>query len=209
MDTLSAIRGRRAINFFDPGRKMEIDELKEILSLASLAPSSFNLQPWEVIIVHSPAQKALLRRCAFNQAKVEEASAVFIIIANPDAVEQNIDAVVESRVRQGYTKEEDREKTKRGPQKQYGEPGSLTRSIFAVKNASFFAMNCMIAAGGMGCETHPMDGFSSDDIKKEFGLPDNRIIPVIIAVGYPSPDISLLERPARFAVDDFARVDRY
>jgi nitroreductase len=209
MDTLSAIRERRAINFFDPERKMELSELKEILSLASLAPSSFNLQPWEVIIVHSPGQKTLLRRCAANQAKVEEASAVFIIIANPDGVEQNIESVVEARIRQGYTKEEDREKTKKGPLRQYGEPESLTRKIFAVKNASFFAMSCMIAARGLGFETHPMDGFSSDDIKKEFGLPENRIIPVIIAVGYPSPNLSLLERPARFAVDDFARVDRY
>ena len=209
MDTLTAITGRRAINYFDPERRIDPLKLEEIISLANLAPSSFNLQPWEVVIVQSPERKAALRRCASNQAKVEEASAVFIIIANPMAVEENIETVMDNRIRQGYTKPEMRETVKMSPFRQYGEPDSMKRAIFAVKNTSFFAMNCMIAARGLGYETHPMDGFNSDEVKKEFNIPQNRIIPLLLAVGYPIPGRKLLERPARRDIDEFTRIDSF
>ncbi len=61
---------------------MSEDKLKELLKIANLSPSSFDLQPWEVIVVVDLERKKVLRRCAFNQPKVEEASAVLIIIAN-------------------------------------------------------------------------------------------------------------------------------
>lgn len=41
-------------------------------------------------------RKKILRQCAFNQPKVEEASAVLIIIADPEAVEKNLERVLDS-----------------------------------------------------------------------------------------------------------------
>lgn len=57
MDIIEGITGRRSINFFDPNRKIPEKILFEIIELAGLAPSSFNLQPWEVILVLSPEKK--------------------------------------------------------------------------------------------------------------------------------------------------------
>jgi len=44
-----------------------------------------------------------------NQAKVEEASATLIIIANPKAIETNIDRVLDSWIKLGIMKEESKE----------------------------------------------------------------------------------------------------
>ncbi len=48
-----------------------------------------NLQPWRVVIVNTPERKTVLRQCAFNQPKVEEASATLIMVADPAGVEAN------------------------------------------------------------------------------------------------------------------------
>jgi len=209
MNVYQAITERRAINFFDPRRTIPDETLHELFRLASLAPSSFNLQPWEVIVVNDPERKKILRGCAYNQAKTEEASLTLIILANPLAVENNIDEVIQNRIRQGYMKAEDTGKTRKSPFKMYGDKDSETRKIFAVKNASFFAMNLMIAARGLGLETHPMDGFDSVKLKKEFSIPENIIVPLLIAVGYPAGDLHLLERPERRGMKNFVMFDRY
>lgn len=209
MDVLQAIRERRSINFFEPG--MEIDEarLKELLETANLSCSSFNLQPWRVIVVKDQKRKQILRQCAFNQPKVEEASVVLIIIADPDAVEENMDSVLNNWQELGYIKAEARDMYKGMAANLYGTVESLKRKIFAVKNASLFAMNLMIAARGLGLETHPMDGFDEGCIKKEFEIPEDKIIPMIIAVGYLKKGITLLPRAFRRRLEDFVSYDRY
>lgn len=209
MKTIEAIRTRRSINFFDKDRTMSTDEINHLVELATLSPSSFNLQPWEVVAVHDPGRKKILRECAYNQPKVEEASVTFIIIANPGAVEQNIDTILAHQVEAGTLKKESVESTRQSPFKMYGDRDSLTRKIFAVKNASLFAMTLMLAARGLGLDSHPMDGFNSDRLKKEFGIPDEMIVPMIIAVGYPVPDLKLFPRAYRRPVTELLRYDRF
>ncbi|MFH0975018.1 MAG: nitroreductase family protein [Spirochaetota bacterium] len=209
METVKALKERRSINFFEPGKKIPDAKIKKLLNLANLSPSSRNLQPWELIIVDDPDRKEDLKKCAGNQAKVAEASAVFIIIANPSAIEENIDDVLNVNIRLGYTKPEAFQSSKASTLSYYGEKDSLRRKIFAIKNTSFFAMSLMIAAKDMGLETHPMDGFNEDMIKKEFNIPEEKIIPLILAIGYLKKGVKLLPRAYRRAPEKFVKYNNY
>ncbi len=209
MDAIQAIKERRSINFFEAGKDIMDDKLKELLEIANLSPSSFNLQPWKVVVVKEPGKKKILKQCAFNQPKVEDASVVLILVADPDAMEENIDRMLDSWQELGYMKPDMRETYKGMANNLYGPADSLKRKIFAVKNTSLFAMNLMIAAKGLGLETHPMDGFDEECIKKEFNIPPNKIIPMIIAVGYLRTGIKLLPRAFRRDIDEFVRFERY
>ncbi len=203
METLQAIRERRAINFFQLGRKLSDEVLRELLEIGNLSPSSFNLQPWKVIVVRDPERKRALRKCAFGQPKVEEASAVLIMIADPKGVEENIERVLDSWQELGYIKPEERERSKEMAKNLYGSVEALKRKIFAVKNTALFAMNLMIAAKGLGLETHPMDGFDEEAIKKEFGISEEKIIPMLVAVGYLKEGVNLLPRAFRRPINEF------
>ena len=76
--TLSqAIAGRRATPSFD-GVPIPLEDLKQILDAGLHAPSGYNMQPWRFIVVQAPEQKKKLRAASYNQAKVEEASAVIV-----------------------------------------------------------------------------------------------------------------------------------
>src|SRR5689334_330272 len=82
-DALSApdaIARRRATRRFDPDRPLPDDLLAQILRLATLAPSGFNLQPWRFVVVRSRRNRERLRACAFNQPKITEAPVVLIVL---------------------------------------------------------------------------------------------------------------------------------
>ncbi|MBI1910390.1 MAG: nitroreductase family protein [Deltaproteobacteria bacterium] len=209
MDTIEAIKERRSINFFEPGVDLPDEKIRELLNLANLSPSSFDLQPWRVIVVKDPERKKTLRRCAMNQQKVEEASIVLIMIADPDGVEKNMDRVLGSWQELGYMKPEMRGAYADMMKSLYGAKDSLTRKIFATKNTGLFAMNLMLAAKGLGLESHPMDGFDEACIKKEFNIPADKIIPMIIAVGHLKKGINLLPRAFRREIDEFVTYNSY
>jgi len=203
METLQTIRERRSINFFQPNRELSDEILKELLEIANLSPSSFNLQPWRTIVVRDPERKSALRKCAFDQPKVDDASAVLIMVADTKGVEENLERVLDSWQELGYIKPEGREGAKRMAKNLYGAADSIKRKIFAVKNTALFSMNLMIAAKGLGLETHPMDGFDEEAIKKEFGIPEDKVIPMLIAVGYLKEGVKLLPRAFRRPINEF------
>ncbi|MBI5212649.1 MAG: nitroreductase family protein [Nitrospirae bacterium] len=209
MEIIQAIKERRSINFFDSGREMPDAKLRELLEIANLSPSSFNLQPWKVVAVRDPERKKALRQCAFNQPKVEEASAVLIMVADPKAMEENIDRMLDNWQQLGYMKPDMRDTYKGMANNLYGTDDSLKRRFFAIKNTSLFAMNLMVAAKGLGLETHPMDGFDEDCVKKEFNIPEDKIIPMLIAVGYLRPGITLLPKAWRRKIEEFVKFEKY
>ena len=49
MKTIEAIHARRAVKHFDASHKMTADETNEILSLAVLSPTAFNIQNWRFV----------------------------------------------------------------------------------------------------------------------------------------------------------------
>ena len=142
--------------------------------------------------------KNKLKEACFNQAKVSEASCNFVVVADPHALEENIDDVLKSWVDLGYMSEETASNYKNMALGLYETQDSLKRKIFAVKNSSFYAMSLMYAAMAFGYETHPMDGFDENKVKNLLNLPENVIIPVIIACGKFKKDAVCLDWQQHF-----------
>ncbi|MCK9223988.1 MAG: nitroreductase family protein [Candidatus Muirbacterium halophilum] len=205
MGEFELINERRAINFFDNTKKIDKELLSKVIKLANTAPSSMNLQPWELIVVESMEYKEILKKYAFGQPKVTEASAVFIVVADPEGLENNIEKTIESYIELGYMKSEQAEHNRKNAFGLYKDKYSETRKFFAIKNTSFFAMNLMISARVYGLETHPMDGFNEEKIKIKFKIDEHKKIPLIIAIGYPKPGLQLLPRAYRKPEEEFVK----
>ncbi len=78
-----AIRERRSTPSFD-GEPVASSDLRQILEAGLRAPSGYNMQPWRFIVVQHPEQRRRLRAASYNQAKVEEASAVIVACGDRD-----------------------------------------------------------------------------------------------------------------------------
>jgi len=186
MDFKEVINGRRAVNFFDKERDVSDELIRELVETAAKAPSSFNLQPWSLMVLRDPDEKMRLRKLAMNQLKVSEAPVVFIVLGDRDAwkkghsfVEKNFKEMVKA----GSMGEAQYDWFINACQGLYGEREEKQQA-FACKNAGFFAMSLMLTAKHLGLDTHPMDGFDHDAVRKEFGIPAHYWIPLLMAVGY-------------------------
>lgn len=208
MDVLDAIKDRRSIPFFNYNSPVPDVLITKLIELANLAPSSFNLQPWRVIVVRSPENKKRLRQAALDQSKIEEASHALIVLADPD-VEVNLVPMLDSWEGLGYIKRETRADLTHMVRLRYGKEGSRQRAIFAAKNAALFAMTLMIAAQGLGLQTHAMDGFDEGPLKQAFRIPEDKIVTMLIAVGYPRQDFLPLPRAFRRPFNEFVSFESY
>ncbi len=56
MNVLDAIKTRRSIRKYKPG-EIPVEDLKEILKAAQLAPSAGNKQPWRFVVVSDAEMK--------------------------------------------------------------------------------------------------------------------------------------------------------
>ena len=88
-----AIRQRRATPSFD-GQLIPPGDLRQILEAGLHAPSGYNMQPWRFIVVQHPEQRSRLRAASYNQAKVEEASAVIVACGDRDGWRRDLDEML-------------------------------------------------------------------------------------------------------------------
>ena len=185
---------RRSINFFDETRNIPDNILKEMIRLASMTPSSFNLQPWNLIVLKDSDAKSSLRKLAWDQPKITEAPVVLIVLADKNGwkaghptVEKNWKEMLSS----GVMPPEKREWFLNACDSLYGWSPDATLA-FATKNAGFFSATLMYAATSLGLDSHPMDGFDHEGVRKEFNIPDNYWIPLLLSVGYLKPGAEIL-----------------
>ena len=193
MEYEDIIEKRRAVNFFDTQRQVPDTLLRQMIEMAAKAPSSFNLQPWNLVVVKETAEKERLKALAWDQPKVAEAPVILMVLGDKTGWREGhptLERNWEELVRAGDKSPEQRAWFLDATRTLYGE-STDKRLAFAAKNAGFFAMGLMYAATSLGLETHPMDGFDHEGVRKAFCIPDQFWVPLIIAVGYLRPGVAL------------------
>ncbi|CAG37435.1 nitroreductase family protein [Desulfotalea psychrophila] len=189
---------RRAINFFDSDRDVPEDLLREMIDASADTPSSFNLQPWNLMVLRNVEEKERLKSLAWDQAKVAEAPVVLIVLADKSGWQEGYPVFEknwEEMVKSGAMQLEQRDWFLGATNSLYNWSPDANLA-FAAKNAGFFAMSLMYAATALGLETHPMDGFDHEAVRKEFKIPNNYWVPLLLAVGYRKPGLEL--QPAKW-----------
>jgi nitroreductase len=193
MDFKEILEKRRAINFFDPDKGVSEELLGDIINMATKTPSSFNLQPWNLIVLRDKEEKERLKALAWNQPKVVEAPVVLIVLADKNGWQEGhpiVEKNWQEMLKSGAMKPEQREWFLSAAKSLYNWSPDANLA-FAAKNSGFFAMSLMYAATSLGLESHPMDGFDHEGVRKAFNIPENYWIPLLLAVGYGKPGLEL------------------
>ncbi|RMH04013.1 MAG: nitroreductase family protein [Aquificota bacterium] len=203
-ECLRLITERRSITFFDATRDVPDELIKEVLEVSSTAPSGYNIQPWEVIVVKDKEKKKRLKEICYNQQKVEDASANIVLIANTRAGLEHVDRVLDSWTELGYVRQESRENLKAQIISGWQDTSKAFRK--AVRDTALFGMTIMIVARAYGLETHPMEGYDEQKLKEFLQIEDYKVVPMIIAIGYKEPSKELLPRAYRFKFEEFGKI---
>jgi putative NAD(P)H nitroreductase len=200
MELKQVFETRRSINFFDPNRKVEDSLLKDIINLATLAPSAFNLQPWQIIAVKSMEAKEKLQKLANNQTKITEAPITLIILGDKNGFDKS-NPVWEQTLKAFGGNTEAIEGMQNAAAYLYG--SSEERRIkFAESNAGLIAMSIMYAAKSLGVDSHPMSGMDFEGIMKEFKFDENKTVVMAICLGYFAENKTLYPRAYRKSFEE-------
>ncbi len=204
MDFEQIASKRRAVNFFDPEKPIDPSVIKKMITIASLTPSSFNLQPWNLIILTEKADKLRLQKTAMNQEKISQAPVTMIVLADNDGFQKGhptVEQVFRENVNDGIMSEGQKEWFDDVRQTLYGK-NQKSIQAFSCKNAGFFAMSLMYAAKSLGIDSHPMDGFNHDKVRAQFNIPSHFYIPLLISFGYFDKNKTLANPKWRKHYDD-------
>ena len=82
MNVTEAIEARRSVKHYDTNHIMPEADLAELIRLTKLAPSSFNMQNYRILVVRDPETRQQIRAVAWDQPQVTDASVLFIMCAD-------------------------------------------------------------------------------------------------------------------------------
>lgn len=181
--TLSqAIEERRATPSFD-GTPIPIEDLKQILDAGLRAPSGYNMQPWRFIVVQSPEQKRRLRAASYNQAKVEEASAVIVACGDADGWRKDLDLMLQLG-REGGMPESYAAQARTSVSNFLSGFTTEQMSAWLNKHVMIATTTMMLMAEVMGYDTAPMEGFEQDKVHEVLRLPMSYWVVALLAIGH-------------------------
>jgi nitroreductase len=174
-----AIEQRRATPSFD-GAPIPDGDLKKILEAGLKAPSGYNMQPWRFVVVRTPEQRRRLRAASFNQAKVEEASAVIVACGDQDGWRTDLEEMIRLGREGGMTEN-------------YTEQARVNIPAYLGNHPNFTAWlnrHVMIAVTSMmwmaevlGYDTAPMEGFEAEKVREVLRLPLSYEVIALLAIG--------------------------
>ena len=177
-----AIHERRATPSFD-GAPIPSEDLKQILDAGLQAPSGYNMQPWRFVVVQAPEQKRKLRAASYNQAKVEEASAIIVACGDADGWRKDLDIMLQMG-REG------------GMPESYAAQARTSVSNFMAgmtteqmrgwlnKHVMIALTHMMLMAEVLNYDTAPMEGFEQDRVHEVLRLPMSYWVVALLGVGH-------------------------
>lgn len=176
MNVTEAIVERRSIKAYDPHHKMTEQEITKLMSLAMLSPTAFNIQNWRFVVVTDPVLRQQIRAVSWNQAQVEEASLLIVLIADLKAWEKRPERYWANAPKavQDYLVP--------AIGNYYAGKEEVQRDE-GMRSCGMAAMTLMLAAKEMGYDTCPMDGFDFDAVGKLLNLPDDHTPAMFVVVG--------------------------
>jgi nitroreductase len=176
MNTLDAIRQRRAIKHFDPAHQFKKEETQQLIELAMQPPSSFNIQHWRLVNVTDKALRTQLRAAAHDQAQVTDASLLFVIAVDIKAWSKDparywVNAPKEAQdilvpwINPFYSGDEQLQRDE------------------AMRSAGILLQTMMLAAKGMGYDSCPMVGFDFKKVAELIHLPKDFALAAMLPIG--------------------------
>ncbi len=225
------VEHRRSIRIYD-GNPLPPEVMEQCLEEAILAPSSSNLQVYQLYWVKSPQQKQALAKACLGQLAATTAGDLVVVAARHDKWQQNLKKLVALMTAEGKELPPSLKKYylkliptlyRKDP---FGVLNLARRLIFTAIGfkkpivrtpvndgdhriwghiqASLVAQTLMLAISARGYDSCPMGGFDETLVKKILGLPRAAEITMVISAGTRKPE-GLYGPRLRFDKQDLIR----
>jgi len=200
MKTIDAIQKRRAVKQFDPSHVMTAEAVNQILSLAVLSPTAFNIQNWRFLVVEDVELRKKIREVAWDQSQVTDTSLFIVLCADLKAWEKEpgrywVNAPTE--VQEFMLPAIDA----------YYRGKEQVQRDEAMRSCGIVAQTIMLAATALGYDSCPMDGFDFEKVAQLIRLPEDHAIAMFVAIGKGTKEA--WPRPGQLSLDEVVVKNRF
>ncbi|OYU83266.1 MAG: NAD(P)H-dependent oxidoreductase [Flavobacterium sp. BFFFF2] len=183
MNFITALQWRYATKRMT-GAHVPHDKMELILDAISLAPTSFGLQPYSVLVIEDKALLAKIKPIAMGQPQITEAAALLVFAAWDQVTFERIDAYFQLMAHTRKVPIESLEPMRAHIDGQI----NLSKADQLVWNAkqTYIALGiAMVAAAEQHIDSTPMEGFNNAQLDELLQLPQKGLrSTVLLALGY-------------------------
>ncbi|MCM3722667.1 MULTISPECIES: nitroreductase family protein [Solibacillus] len=174
-----------AMNFIE-NEQMTEEDFKNIFELTKLAPSAYNLQFTNYLVITDQEKKERVKELSYNQYKIHTSSGVVIVMGNKNSIEMPEVEKIYSPLKMLKMMDEVEYDMTMELIKGYSDglkdnPHELNLEL--MRNAGIHAMLFMMSAKHYGFDTCPMHVHNVDELRKEFNIPDHLEPVMMITIG--------------------------
>jgi nitroreductase len=181
---IDSLEWRYAVKTYDKSKKVSEADLKILEDSILLAPSSFGIQPYKVLVISDPAVREKLKPAAYNQPAITDASHVIVFAFKKTLTVQDVDQFV-GRIAE--VREQSRESLA-GLESSVS--GTVAKAVEGGYVAAWNSRQAYIALGFLletaallNIDATPMEGFDPAKVDEVLGLSDHSAV-AIAAIGY-------------------------
>ncbi len=199
---MEAYNFRHATKVFDAERKISDSEFNTILETARLSPSSFGMEPWQLLVIQSPEKRELFREFTWGAngatngtaGQLGTASHFCIFLVHTGATMTHHSDYLQKHMKEvkqfpGEVIEFINNAYQKFQEHDFHIEGDRQISDWAARQAYIALGNMLTAAAMMGIDSCPIEGFEMDKtiavLEEHFGIDPKFYKPaVMVAFGY-------------------------
>jgi nitroreductase len=181
---IDSLEWRYAVKAYDKSKKVSEADLKVLEDSILLAPSSFGIQPYKVLVISDPAVRERLKPAAYSQPAITDASHLIVFAFKKTLTDDDVDQFV-GRIAE--VRDQTRESLKG---LETAVSGTVTKAVEGGYVDTWNSRQVYIALGFLletaallNIDATPMEGFDSSQLDDVLGLTDYSAV-AIAAIGY-------------------------
>lgn len=195
MSILQAAKRRYATKVFDPTKKVSDSDFEILKQIVQLSPSSINIQPWHILIAKTDEAKKRITKAtqnefSFNEHKVLDASHVMVFCVKNNIGSEQLEKLLSQEAKDGRLATPEIIATNRKFRQSFIDlnaenPEKLRR--WTEKQLYIALGNVLLAAGSLGIDSVPIEGFDAQILDEELALAEQGLSSVVmVSFGYHS-----------------------
>jgi nitroreductase len=204
MELLEALNWRYAVKQFSD-EIIPDAVIADLIRAASLTPSSYGLQPYQIIQVNDRSVRKALLAHSFGQDKVLECSHLFVFAVSTGGTELIVDRYLQQQANTNGEELSELEDFRAYLISTLGRKSNAQLIEWAHRQAYIALGNLLTSAAISGVDTCPMEGIEPSGFDKVLGLQQLELTTsMICTLGYRNvSDKHALMPKIRFANSDF------
>ena len=200
MNVTEALQSRRSIKWYDPEHRMPEATFKTLMDHALLSPTAFNIQNWRFVRVTDAGQRQAIRKVAWDQEQVVDASELLVLCFDRQSWNQSPERYWRN------APQEVQDILLPAMAEYYGGKEQVQRDE-GMRSCGLAGMSLMLMARELGYDSCPMDGFDYAAVAEIIDLPASHQIAFMIVIGKaikePWP------RPGQLGLDEVLVENRF